>query len=73
MKILGILLIVAGIVAVIYGGFSYTSHKKAVDMGPIQIESTEHHTFPIPPLLGVIGIVAGGALVYFGAQKGHTL
>ncbi len=37
-------------------------------MGPIQIDKTEHHTVPIPPILGVIGIVAGGALVYLGAK-----
>ncbi len=68
MRLVGILLIVAGIAGVIYGGFSFTSHKKAVDMGPIQIDKTEHHTVPIPPILGVIGIVAGGALVYLGAK-----
>ena len=71
MKIVGILLIVAGIAGVIYGGFTYTSHKKAVDMGPIQIEKTEHHSVPIPPLLGVVGIIAGGALVFMGAKEGR--
>jgi hypothetical protein len=71
MKLAGILLIVAGIAGVIYGGFSYTSHKKAVDMGPIQIEKTEHHNVPIPPILGLVGIVAGGALLFMGAREGR--
>jgi hypothetical protein len=71
MKLAGILLIVAGIAGVIYGGFSYTSHKKAVDMGPIQIEKTEHHNVPIPPILGLVGIVAGGALLFLGAREGR--
>lgn len=69
MKIAGIVLILVGIAAVVYGGFSFTSHKKALDMGPIQVEKTEHHTVPVPPILGIACIVAGGALVYFGAQK----
>ena len=69
MKLLGILLIVAGVIGVIYGGFTYTSHKKAVDMGPIQIDRTEHHNVPIPPVLGAVAILAGGAMV-FGSGKG---
>lgn len=68
MKVLGVLLILAGIAGVIYGGFSYTTHKKAVDMGPIQINKTEHHSVPIPPLLGLAGIVVGGVLIFSGRQ-----
>jgi uncharacterized membrane protein HdeD (DUF308 family) len=69
MKILGIVLIVAGIVALVYGGFSYTTTKKDVDMGPLQISHKQNHSVPLPPILGVVGIVAGGALLYFGAKK----
>jgi uncharacterized membrane protein HdeD (DUF308 family) len=69
MKILGIVLIVAGIVALVYGGFSYTTTKKDVDMGPVQISHKQNHSVPLPPILGVVGIVAGGALVYFGTKK----
>jgi drug/metabolite transporter (DMT)-like permease len=71
MKIIGIVLIIAGVAALIYGGFTYTSQKKAVDLGPIQVEKTEHHSIPVPPLLGVVAIIGGGALVYFGAKEGR--
>ena len=71
MKIAGILLIIAGVAALIYGGFSYTSQKKAVDMGPIQINRTEHHTLPVSPILGIVAIVGGGVLIYFGAKEGR--
>jgi drug/metabolite transporter (DMT)-like permease len=67
-KLVGIILIVAGIAGVVYGGFTYTSRKRAVDVGPIQIDKTEHHSVPIPPLLGVVAIVAGGVLVFSGAK-----
>lgn len=69
MKILGIVLIVAGIVALVYGGFTYSTTKKDVDMGPIQISHKQNHSVPLPPVLGVIAILGGGALVYFGAKK----
>lgn len=71
MKIAGIVLILCGIAAILYGGFSYTSQKKAVDLGPMQINVTEHHAVPIPPILGIAGILAGGALVYFGIKQGR--
>ncbi len=70
MKIFGVILILAGVAALIYGGFSFTSQKKAVDMGPIQVNKTEHHSVPVPPLLGVVAIIGGGALFYFGAKEG---
>jgi uncharacterized membrane protein YidH (DUF202 family) len=64
MKIVGIVLICAGILALAYGGFTYTTHKRAVDMGPVQIETHKRHRVFIPPLLGISGIIVGGALLF---------
>ena len=71
MKAIGIILIVAGILALAYGGFTYTTHKRAVDMGPLQIETQSKHRVFIPPLLGVSGIVLGGALLFVASSKGR--
>lgn len=71
MKIAGILLIIVGIAALVYGGFSYTSQKKAVDIGAIQIDKTENHSFPVPPVLGIVAIAGGASLVYFGMKSGR--
>jgi len=71
MKILGIVLVVAGILALAYGGFTYTTHKRAVDMGPLQIETSKQHTVLIPPVLGICGIVVGGALLFMTGSKGR--
>jgi drug/metabolite transporter (DMT)-like permease len=69
MKIAGIILLVVGLVALIYGGFQYTTQKKVVDMGPVQIDKTEHHSVPLPPLLGLGCIVAGGLVLAAGSRK----
>ena len=69
MKILGVILILAGILALAYGGFTYTTHKRAVDMGPLQIETKKRHQVFIPPVLGICGIVLGGALVFMAKFK----
>lgn len=69
MKIVGIVLILAGILALAYGGFSYTTHKRAVDMGPLQIETSKKHTVFIPPVLGISGIILGGALLFVSRSK----
>ena len=69
MKVLGILLILAGVAALAYGGFSFTTHKKAVDLGPIQVERSTRHSLPVPPILGAAGIVLGGVLLFMGGRS----
>lgn len=71
MKIAAIVLILAGFAALAYGGFTYTTHKRAVDLGPVQIETKSRHTLPIPPLVGVAGILVGGALLFVGGSRNH--
>jgi uncharacterized membrane protein YidH (DUF202 family) len=71
MKIIGLILIIFGVVALIYGGVTWTTHKKAVDLGPVQIEKTERHSIPLPPVLGVVALIGGGALFFFGAREGR--
>jgi uncharacterized membrane protein len=68
-SIVGVILIVLGVAALAYQGFSYTTEKKAVDMGPIQIDKKEHHTVPLPPVLGGVAIVGGIVLVVLGGKK----
>ena len=64
MKITGILLILAGLVAILCGGFFNPSQSHVPDMGLIQVDDTQSHPFSIPPILGFAAIAAGGTLVY---------
>jgi hypothetical protein len=57
--LLGLALVVLGIIALAYQGISYTTHKKVVDIGPIEATREEHKTIPLPPILGVIALVGG--------------
>jgi uncharacterized membrane protein HdeD (DUF308 family) len=66
---LGIALIVIGIIALAYQGFTLTTRKKVLDVGPIQATKEEHHTVPVPPVIGVIALVSGVAVLALGRGK----
>jgi hypothetical protein len=59
MKAIGIVLLVIGILSLAYQGFTYTTQKKVVDLGPIQATKEEHHTVPLPPILGALALIGG--------------
>jgi len=61
--ILGIALIIIGVVALAYQGLTYTTQKKVIDIGPIQATKEEHHTIPLPPILGVLALVGGVVVI----------
>jgi hypothetical protein len=71
MKIVGIVLIVVGVIALAWGGISYTTREKVVDLGPIEASKESEHTIPLPPLAGVASLVAGIALVAMGRRSAH--
>jgi len=68
--ILGVLLIVAGLVALAYQGFTYTRREKVIDLGPIQATAERERTVPLPPVVGIAAVAAGVALVFAGVRKG---
>ena len=67
--IVAILLIVLGLVAFAYQGFTYTTTEKAVDLGPIQITAEKKHTVPLPPVVGGIALVGGILLLMTGKKR----
>jgi len=67
--IVGVILLVVGFVALAYQGFTYTTQKKVIDLGPIQATKEEHHTIPIPPILGVLALV-GGVVILVSGRRG---
>ena len=69
-KMAGIVLIVAGILGLGYGGFSYTSATHETKLGPVELSIKEKQSVNIPVWAGVGAIVAGSAVLIFGSKKG---
>jgi hypothetical protein len=63
MKILAIVLLVAGALALAYGGFSYTKQTHEAKLGPIEINVTEHKQVNVPVWAGMAMVVLGGGLL----------
>jgi hypothetical protein len=63
MKLLGGVLVVLGLVALLYGGVSWTRKDKVVDAGPIEITADKKESIPISPIAGGVMLVAGVALL----------
>jgi hypothetical protein len=68
-SLVGILLIIFGAIALAYQGITYTTHKKVLDIGPIQATKEEHKTIPLPPIVGVIALIGGVALLLAGNKN----
>jgi TRAP-type C4-dicarboxylate transport system permease small subunit len=69
-RIIALVLIVAGALALAYGGFSYTKETHQTKLGPIELSVKETERVNVPLWAGVAAIVAGGALLLFGGKRG---
>jgi len=69
MKLIGIILIILGVLTLVYQGIRYTTQEKLIDIGPLQVTTTEKKTIPLPPILGGVAIVAGIALIFAERRK----
>jgi hypothetical protein len=69
-RIVGILLIVAGIAGLSLGGFSFTKETHQAKLGPLELSLKERENVSIPPWASVAAIVVGGILLVVGGKKG---
>jgi hypothetical protein len=68
-KIAAIVLIVAGVLGLGYGSFSYTKQTHDVKVGPIEMSVQEKETVNVPVWAGVGAIAIGAALLLLGGRK----
>lgn len=63
MRMVAVVLIVAGVLALAYGGFTYTKENHEAKIGPVELNVKEKQTVSIPVWAGVAAIVVGGVLL----------
>jgi hypothetical protein len=68
-KLIGVALIVLGVVALVYQGITYTSKEKIIDVGPFKAEVKREKTIPLSPVLGVVAVAGGIALLLFAGRR----
>jgi hypothetical protein len=68
MRIAGLILLVLGALALAYQGFTYTTEKKVLDIGPLEATVDQEKTVPLPPVLGGAAMVGGIALLALGKK-----
>ena len=69
MKVLGIILIVAGIAMFIFRGFSFTKEKELVDLGPVELNTKEKKSVTWPSYAAGIAVAAGVIVLLAGRKK----
>jgi len=69
-KLVGLVLIVGGVLALVYGGFSYTRDTHDVKVGPIEFSVKEKESVNVPVWAGVGAIAVGAFLLLVGGRKG---
>jgi TRAP-type C4-dicarboxylate transport system permease small subunit len=69
-KMAAIVLIAAGVLGLVYGGFSYTKDTHDAKLGPLELSVRDKETVNVPAWAGVGAIVIGGALLLVGGRKG---
>jgi uncharacterized membrane protein len=67
-KTLGIILIALGLLGLAWGGFTYTTREKVIDVGPIHATRDETHHVPLPPIAGAVVLIGGIALLLAGKR-----
>jgi hypothetical protein len=67
-RTIGVVLIALGLIGIIWGGVTYTTREKVVDVGPIHASRDERHTIPLPPIAGAVSLIGGIVLLVAGKK-----
>ena len=64
----GTVLLVLGLAALTYQGITYTSRETVLDIGPVHATAERQKSFPLPPVVGIVAVVGGIALLIGGSR-----
>lgn len=63
MRMIGIVLVVLGALALVYGGINYNKNRTVLEVGSVSVTATERKSIPIPAVVGVVVLIGGVALL----------
>jgi uncharacterized membrane protein YidH (DUF202 family) len=63
-RVIGVVLMIIGIVALVAGGVFWTDRETILDAGPLQVQTEEREGFALPPVVGILAIVGGAILLF---------
>jgi hypothetical protein len=66
--IVGVVLILGGFAALIFGGITYTKNETVLDVGPLKMEAETKESIPIPQIAAILAAIAGVGLVIAGRR-----
>jgi len=69
MRLIAIVLLAAGVLALVYGGFSYTRQTHDAKVGPLEISLSEKQRVNVPVWAGVALVVAGAGVLLTQKKK----
>ena len=69
LKILGVILLIAGTLCLVYKGFTYTKETHKAELGPLELQVKEKEHVSIPVWVGILMIAAGGVLLLVPVRK----
>jgi uncharacterized membrane protein YidH (DUF202 family) len=69
LRLIGIALLIVSIVVLMSGGVRWTERKTLVDAGPVEITRQEHHAMTVPPMVGIVSLLAGIILVVLPSRR----
>jgi hypothetical protein len=69
MKLLGVILLVAGLAGLAWPVISYTKTEKVVDLGPVEVTAEREKHVPVPPIVGGLAAVAGLVIIVASSRK----
>lgn len=67
--LVGIALVIIGLIALAYGGITYTREETVLDVGPLEAVAETEERIPLPPVLGGMALVGGIVLIVVGARR----
>jgi hypothetical protein len=70
-RIAGLVLVIIGVLALLFGGVFWTDRDTLVDAGPIQVTRDEREGFRIPPVFGIVAVIGGIVLLALPTRSQH--